>query len=150
MRRREAVTMLNRPVSELLRGQTAPLTLPPSTTVREACQRMRERSVDATLVARTSGPLLGIFTGRDAVRRILAEARDADQSTLAEVMTRDPATVPPHAAAMEALRLMRDGGFDHVPVVLDGRAVGLVTHGHFLGREQTRLEEETRTFETLR
>jgi CBS domain-containing protein len=102
------------------------------------------------LVADGQGRLLGIFTGRDAVRRVLAEGRDADRATLAEVMTREPATVPPRAAAMEALRLMRDGGFDHVPVVEGGRAVGLVSHGHFLGLEQTRLEEETRTFETLR
>jgi CBS domain-containing protein len=111
---------------------------------------MRERAVDAVLVADEAGPLLGIFTNRDAVRRVLAEARDADRATLAEVMTRDPATVAPSAAAMEALRLMRDGGFDHVPVVQDGRAVGLVSHSHFLGVEQARLEEETRTFETLR
>ena len=143
--------MLNRPLSELLRGQqTAPLTLPPGATVREACRRMRERAADAVLVADGAGRLLGIFTGRDAVRRVLAEARDADRATLAEVMTRDPATVPPRAAAMEALRLMRDGGFDHVPVVQGGRAVGVVAHGHFLGIEQTRLEDETRTFETLR
>jgi CBS domain-containing protein len=142
--------MLNRPLAELLQGQTPPLTLPPDTTVREVCQRMRERSVDAVLVVVESGPLLGIFTGQDAVRRVLAEARDAGRVTLAEVMTRNPATLPPRSAAMEALRLMRDGGFDHVPVVQDGRAVGLVTHSHFLGREQARLEEETRTFETLR
>ena len=145
--------MLNRTLSELLRGQTAPLTLPPGATVREACRRMRERAADAVLVADGAGPLLGIFTGRDAVRRVLAEARDADRATLAEVMTREPAMLPPRAAAMEALqalRLMQDGGFDHVPVVQGGRAVGLVAHGHFLGIEQTRLEDETRTFETLR
>jgi CBS domain-containing protein len=142
--------MLNRPLSELLRSQMAPLTLAPGTTVREACHCMRERSADAVLVATGSGPLLGIFTGWDAVRRVLAEARDADRATLTEVMTRDPATLPPRATAMEALRLMQDGGFDHVPVVQDGRAVGLVSHGHFLGLEQTRLEEETNTFETLR
>ena len=142
--------MLNRPLSELLRGQTAPLTLPPGTIVREACQRMRERAVDAVLVADGAGPLLGIFTGRDALHRVLAEARDADRATLAEVMSREPATVPSGAAAMEALRLMQDGGFDHVPVVQGGRAVGVVSHRHFLGIEQTRLEDETRTFETLR
>jgi len=142
--------MLNRPLSELLRGQTGPLTLPPGTTVRDACQRMRECSVDAVLVADAPGTLLGVFTGRDAVRRVLAEVRDAGRTTLAEVMTRDPATVSPRASAMEALRLMRDGGFDHVPVMEGGRALGLVSHGHFLGLEQTRLEEETRTFETLR
>ena len=142
--------MLNRPLSELLRGQKSPLILPPGATVREACRAMRERAADAVLVADGAGRLLGIFTGRDAVRRVLAEARDADRATLAEVMTRDPATVPPRAAAMEALRLMQDGGFDHVPVVEGGRAVGLVCHGHFLGIERTHLEDETRTFETLR
>ena len=142
--------MLDRPLSELLRGQAAPLTLPPGAAVREACRAMRERAADAVLVADGTGRLLGIFTGRDALRRVLAEAQDADRATLAEVMTREPATVPPRAAAMEALRLMQDGGFDHVPVVEDGRAVGLVSHGDFLGPEQTRLEEETRTFETLR
>ena len=143
--------MLDRPLSELLRGQEPPLTLPPGATVREACRAMRGRAADAVLVADAAeGRLLGVFTGRDAVRRVPAEGRDADRATLAEAMTRDPATVPPGAAAMEALRLMRDGGFDHVPVVEGGRAVGLVSHGHFLGIEQTRLEDETRTFETLR
>ncbi len=141
--------MLNRPLSELLRGQTAPLTLPPGTTVREACRRMRERAADAVLVADGTGRLLGIFTGHDAVRRVLAEARDADQATLAEVMTRDPATVRPQAAAMEALRLMQDGGFRHVPVVEGGRVVGVDSSTDFRGTEHTRLAEETRTFETL-
>src|SRR5689334_2446152 len=109
--------MLNRPLFELLRGQHAPLALPSNTTVREACTRMREYPADGVLVVDDAGRLIGIFTGRDAVRRVLAEARNAERATLAEVMTRDPATVPPGAAAMEALRLMRDGGFDHVPVV---------------------------------
>ena len=142
--------MLDRPLSELLRGRKAPLTLAPGTTAREACLRMRECAADAVLVADGSGPLLGIFTGRDAVRRVLAEGRDADRTKLAEVMSRDPAAVLSSAAAMEALRLMQDGGFDHVPVVEGGRAMGLISHGDFLGPEQTRLEEETRTFETLR
>ena len=143
--------MLDRPLSEPLRSRKAPLTLPPGTTAREACLRMRERAADAALVTDGSGLLPGIFTGRDAVRRVLAEGRDANRATLAEVMTRDPAVVlPPRSAAMEALRTIRDGGFEHVPLVDDGRAVGLVSHGDFLGPEQTRLEEETRTFETLR
>jgi CBS domain-containing protein len=142
--------MLDRPLSELLRGRKAPLTLAPETTTHQACLRMRECAADAVLVADDSGALLGIFTGRDAVRRVLAEGRDADRATLAEVMSRDPAAVLSSAAAMEALRLMQDGGFDHVPVVEGGRAMGLISHGDFLGQEQTRLEEETRTFESLR
>ena len=142
--------MLNRPLSELLRGHSPPLTLPPGTTVREACRCMRERAADAVLVAEEPGQVLGIFTGRDAVRRVLGEGRNANQATLAEVMTRNPAMMRLHATAMEALRLMRDGGFDHVPVVEGGRVAGIVSHAHFCGLEQTRLEDETRSFETLR
>jgi CBS domain-containing protein len=142
--------MLNRTLAELLRDHAVPLTLPPGTPVREACRHMRERSADAVLVAEEPGPVLGIFTGRDAVHRVLAEGRNADWATLAEVMTRNPAVIPRRATAMEALRLIQDGGFDHVPVVEGGRAVGIVSHRHFCGLEQTRLEEETRTFETLR
>jgi hypothetical protein len=54
--------MLNRPLSELLRGQAGQSTLPPGTTVREACQRMRECSVDAVLVTDGPSALLGVFT----------------------------------------------------------------------------------------
>ncbi len=141
--------MKNRPVGTLIRKQIL-LTLPPGTPVREACRRMAERYVGSVLVTDERDRLLGIFTERDAVCRVLAEAGDADRTPLSAVMTKDPAAMPPSGTAMEALRLMQDGGFDHVPVVEGGRAVGLVSHGHFLGIEQTRLEDETRTFETLR
>jgi CBS domain-containing protein len=141
--------MMNRPVSELLRNQT-PLVLPPGTTVRAACQRMRERRSDCVLVAEGRGRLLGIFTERDAVWRVLAEGRDADRATLAEVSTRDPITMRPEGTAMEALRLMQDGGFRHVPVVHGDRVVGVVSFIDFSGPEHTRLEDETETFERLR
>jgi CBS domain-containing protein len=124
--------------------------LPPAATIRDACQRMRERRVGSVLVTDPEGKLLGIFTERDAVCRVLAEASDAERVTLAEVMTRDPATMPPRGTAMEALRLMQDGGFRHVPVVEGERVVGVVSSTDFSGLEHTRLEEETETFETLR
>jgi CBS domain-containing protein len=51
---------------------------------------MRERNVGAVLVTEGERRLVGIFTGRDAVHRVLAEGKDAAQTRLAEVMTRDP------------------------------------------------------------
>ena len=142
--------MLDKPLPKLLGDQKPPLTLAPGTTAHEACLHTREYAADPVTVGDGPEPLLGIFTGRDAVRRVLTEGRDADRATLAEVMTREPAAVPSSAAAMEALRLMQDGGFDHVPVLEGGRAIGLVSRGDFLKPEQTRLEEEMQTFETLR
>lgn len=55
---------------------------------------MREHRADPVLVTEGPGQVFGIFTGCDAVRRVLAESRNADRATLAEVMTRDPAILP--------------------------------------------------------
>src|SRR3712207_4487654 len=99
--------MLTRPISILIRNQIL-LALPPHATVREACRRMRERYVGSVVVRGERGQLLGIFTERDAVCRVLAESRDADQTTLAKVMTTEVVTLPPQATAIEALRLMQD------------------------------------------
>ena len=64
-------------------------------------------------------------------------------------MTRNPATMPPGCTAIEALRLMRDGGFRHVPVVKGEVVVGVVSHGDFRGLEQDRLDEETGIWERI-
>ena len=59
---------MNREMAEIIRNQK-PLTLPPTATVQEACKQMHERKVGAVLVTNRKGELVGIFTGRDAVRR---------------------------------------------------------------------------------
>jgi CBS domain-containing protein len=141
--------MLTRPVVTLIRNQVV-LTMPPQATVRAACQRMRERYVGSVLVTDERDRLIGIFTERDAVCRVLAESRDADRTTLAEVMTTGAVTVSPRATALEALRVMQDGGFRHVPVVEGTRVVGVVSYTDFRGQEHARLEEETELFETIR
>ncbi len=140
--------MTNRRMSEIVRDQR-PLVLPPASTVQQACLSMRERRVGAVLVADESQRLLGIFTGRDAVGRVLATGRDAHQTTLAEVMTPDPTTMPPGSTAIEALRLMQDCGFRHVPIVKDGKIAGIVSQGDFRGLEKARLDEETGLFERI-
>jgi CBS domain-containing protein len=141
--------MLTRPIAALIHNQIL-LALPPTATVRAACQRMRERRVGSVLVTSEREHLLGIFTERDAVCRILAEARDADRTTLAKVMTTEVVTAPPQATALEALRLMQDGGFRHVPVVEGKRVVGVVSYSDFRGTEHARLDDETEMFETMR
>ena len=141
--------MINRPVATLIRKQIL-LTAPPDTSVHEACRRMAERRVGSVLVTDERGRLLGIFTERDAVCRVLARARDADRTTLAAVMTEKVSIIPPRGSALEALRLMQDGGFRHVPVVDGERVVGIVSWTDFRGPEHARLEEETQLWETAR
>jgi CBS domain-containing protein len=129
-------------MSEIIKHQD-PLTLSTATTVKHACQCMRERRVGAVLVTDKERHLLGIFTGRDAVCRVLAEGKDPARTRLSEVMTRDPDTMPPGKAAIEALRMMQDGGYRHVPIVDDRKVVGVASRGDFSGIEQERLDEET-------
>lgn len=138
--------MLNRPMSSMIHNQR-PLMLRPDATVAEACRQMYERRVGAVLVTGADDRLLGIFTGRDAVR-MMAQGRAAT-GTLDAAMTRSPQTVPPGRLTIDALRLMHDGGFRHVPVVDDGKVVGLVAWGEFRKSEHDRLDAEISHWERL-
>src|SRR6516162_6860578 len=126
-----------------------PATLPPSATVRDACRCMRDRRIGAVLVTEGDHRLLGIFRGRDAVHRVLAEGKSAARTKLAEVMTRDPDTLPPGRTAIEALRLMEGGRYRHVPIVDGSKVVGIVSRFDFSGIELDRLDEETGLWERI-
>jgi CBS domain-containing protein len=139
--------MSERHMLDIIRDQQ-PVTLPPTATVKEACCRMKERRVGAVLVTE-GNRLVGIFTGRDAICRVLAEGKSAARTHLAEVMTRKPTCMPPGRTAIEALRLMQDGGFRHIPITEEGRVVGIVSRGDFRGLEKARLDDETHIFERL-
>ena len=116
--------MTIRHMSDIVRDQR-PLTLSPATTVKHACEAMRERRVGAVLVTEHDR-LVGIFTGRDAVCRVLAEGKDPAHTRLREVMTQAPKTMPPGKSAVEALQMMADCGCRHIPVVEGEKLVGIV------------------------
>lgn len=139
--------MRDRPISELIQEQQ-PLTLPPDA-LAMACEAMHRRRVGAVLVVQDGNRLQGIFTGRDAVR-CLAESRDPTTTTLAEVMTHQPETVSPDQRASDALRLLSDGGFRHLPVCMDGQLQGIVSRYDFRAVEHARQNDETDFFERLR
>jgi CBS domain-containing protein len=138
--------MKSRRMSDVL--QRTPVTLPKSATVQRACHEMHSHRVGAVLVVDDEQRLQGIFTGRDVVR-LLAEGRNPAHTHLDAVMTRAPAHLPPGHNALDALRLMQDGGFRHVPVVAEDRVVGLVSHGDFHAFEHARLDEETGIWERI-
>ena len=140
--------MAQRTLGEIVRDQK-PLTLPPAATVSQACGAMYARRVGAVLVVDDQHRLLGIFTGRDAVR-LLAEGADARTTPIDQVMTRDPKTLGPRASAMDALLLLNDGGFRHVPIVDGGRVAGIVSRYDFRAKEQARFDDETGFLEMLR
>jgi len=105
---------------------TAPLRVTPEQTVAEAAALMRQNKVGCVLVCRDDG-LVGIFTERDLMRRVLAPGRPLTAPVLA-CMTPGPVTVCPKAPISTAVRLMEEGGYRHLPVVDDaGRPVGVLS-----------------------
>lgn len=123
-------------------------TLPPSASVQDAAAVMKDRRQCAVLVL-TGGRLDGILTEQDVVRRVVAEHRDPDTVTLAEVMTPHPDTIDLGDPALKGLQMMEDGGYRHLPVLRDGLVVGLVSRADYLGEEKTELESERHYWESI-
>lgn len=140
--------MTNRKLAEILKDQTL-LALGEQASVQEACKHMWESHKGSVLVIDQDNRLLGIFTGRDAVRT-LAEGKNAEATRLAQAMTRNPVTVAPTTRAIDALREMSDCGIRHLPVVENDKIVGVVSRGDFKGMEIDRLDEDDHLAECLR
>ena len=116
--------MLSDPISELSETRKY-LTASPDTRVAEAVALMLASGVSAVLVVE-QGALTGIFTEHDIVARVIAAGQDPQSVLLGEVMTREPLTVAPQSTLGHALVLMHERGIRHLPVIEDGRPVGIV------------------------
>ncbi len=102
------------------------VTASPETTVSKAAKLMAKRKVGAVMVVEERR-LVGIFTERDAVFRVIAPGRDSQTTRLADVMTTAPKTVDPDQSFGYALLMMHENGFRHVPVIENGRLIGVVS-----------------------
>jgi CBS domain-containing protein len=144
--------MSQRPIRSLIAGKKIVMA-PGDTTVAAAARLMKERTVGAVMVVATDGRLAGIFTERDALFRVTAEGRDPGATRLSDVMTRDPRTISADRPFAHALLMMYDGGFRHVPVVDEGRPIGMVSARDALGPElaefDSQIQRRTRIQEIL-
>lgn len=103
-----------------------PIAAPSITTVVDAARLMKRNNVGALLVVDHTR-LIGIFTERDALFRVLADGRDPHQARLSDVMTPQPQTIHPDEPFVRALRMMYEGKFRHLPVVEFDRPLGVVS-----------------------
>ena len=117
--------MFSQPIRTIMERRKF-VTAPPTTSVREASQMMAKKQVGALLVVEEER-LLGIFTERDAVFRVIARGLDPAVTQLAQVMTPDPKTIKPNNTFGYAMTLMHENGFRHLPVVDNGKPVGIVS-----------------------
>ncbi len=104
----------------------------PDATVLEAAQLMNRRGIGGLVVIDAMEQLIGIFTERDILRRVVAEGRDAAQTFVRDVLTRDVVTMSADTTVEECAAVMSARRIRHLPVVEDGRMLGLVTSGDVL------------------
>ncbi|HEU4924965.1 MAG TPA: CBS domain-containing protein [Burkholderiales bacterium] len=123
--------MPDRPVRVIIQDQQ-PITASSAISVAAAARLMKQHRVGAILITQ-KGKLAGIFTERDALFRVIAEGRDPEKTPVAEVMTSNPRTIEPDRPFGHALHLMYEGEFRHVPVVENGRPLGMVSARDALG-----------------
>ncbi len=90
---------------------------------------MAENNIGALLVTDRSGKVSGIFSERDFVRKIIVKGRSCDTARVSELMTAEPITVGPDATLGECMNLMTMRKFRHIPVMREGRLIGIVSIG---------------------
>jgi CBS domain-containing protein len=117
--------MLSQPIRRLM-GRDKMVTVAPQASIYEVARLMLEHDVGAIAIVE-DGSLTGIFTERDAVFRVIAQARDVHAVSVGDVMTPQPVTVDPEVSLGRAMVLMQSRGFRHLPVVEDGKLIGMVS-----------------------
>jgi CBS domain-containing protein len=140
--------MLNQRIRDVMNRKKL-LVAAPETSVREAAALMAKRKVSAVMVVQEAR-LVGIFTERDAVHRVIARKRDPEATRLAEVMTPSPMTVAPNESFGYAMIMMYEQGFRHVPVVDNGLPVGIVSARNALDPELEEFESEAQRRKHIR
>ncbi|MFN3524782.1 MAG: DUF294 nucleotidyltransferase-like domain-containing protein [Paracoccus sp. (in: a-proteobacteria)] len=110
-------------VGELLSAR--PLHCPPDTPIIEAARLMRDAHASSLGICE-GGRLIGLVTIRDMSTRVVAEGRDL-RRPVREVMTEDPVTLAPSALGYDVLNVMLERRISHLPVVEDGRFLGMIS-----------------------
>jgi CBS domain-containing protein len=139
-------------LSESVRNVMEPnklLVAAPDTSVSAAVKLMARKKVGAVMVL-DGTRLVGIFTERDLVARVVAHDRDLHTTRLAEVMTKSPVSVDPGETFGYALLLMHENGFRHVPVVVNGEPIGIVSARSALDPDLEEFESEARRRKAIR
>jgi CBS domain-containing protein len=113
-------------------------------TVSDALQVLKERSIGALVVTGPTPPLVGIFSERDVVRALVTRGEAALQAKVAELMSSDVATCDETTTVIDLMGMMTERRIRHVPVVVEGRLVGMVSIGDVVKARFDELEREKR------
>ena len=126
------------PLNEIFEKGEAIHSVGPDTLVTE-CVRLMTAGKIGALIVMDGGRLIGIFTERDALNKVLAGGLDPGNTKVSEVMTKDPYCIPPTTTVGDAMKLITKRRFRHLPIVDNGKVLAVVSSGdltHWLVQDQ--------------
>ncbi|MBI5912398.1 MAG: CBS domain-containing protein [Betaproteobacteria bacterium] len=126
------------PVGRLFGEREAIHSVGPDTPVAECVRTMTSKRIGA-LIVMDGEKLVGIFTERDALNKVLGAGLDPVRTKISEVMTKDPFCIPPGTTVGEAMEVVTKRRFRHLPIVENGKVLAVVSSGdltHWLVKDQ--------------
>jgi len=124
-----------------------PPTVEEGAMVREAVRTLTESGTGAVCVLRDCR-IVGIFSERDLLRKVVDPGLDPDSTPIRDVMAPAPTCVAPDTSRSEAVRLMATGGFRHLPIAdEDGCLIGILSLRDLFGHQLARLRDEVDSLE---
>ncbi len=131
----------------LKRKALGAITIGQDATIRAAVALLAEHGIGAIVVQSPEHELLGMLSERDIVRSLAANGPKTLDMTVAQLMTRHPTVASLKTTIFEAENLMTDGRFRHLPIVEDGKLIGVVSIGDVVKRL---IEEQDHQVRSLR
>ena len=113
-------------------------------TIYKCAQIMADSHIAALIVVDDDGILIGIITERDLTQKVLAAGLDGKATKVGDVMTANPDILGPEDSAMDALELMQNRGYRHLPVVENGKCVSIVSSRDLYASIKEALEQDIR------
>jgi len=115
-------------VAELLKAKPSRgiISIGPEQSVLEAIKVLASEDIGAAVVM-TGGRIAGIFSERDYTRKVVLKGRSSDTTKVEEIMTPNVIVVTPRTKTRECMQLMTEKNIRHLPVVEDGRCIGMVS-----------------------
>jgi CBS domain-containing protein len=135
-------------LSVILKNKPASIiSVTPETSVTDVVKVLAEKRIGAVLVIDAADKLIGILSERDIVRTLSKHAEDTFAMTASQLMTPNPTVTSPHNTVAEAMEIMSDGRFRHLPVVDNGKLIGLVSIGDVV---KARIDQQEHEVDSLR
>ena len=131
----------------LIRKGATVFAIEPTDSLANAAKSLTNHGIGALVVTDADGHIVGIISERDIVRALGEKESAAFETPVAEIMTRKVVFCSRHDKLVDLMRRMTDGKFRHLPVIEDGRLIGIVSIGDVV---ESRLEELEQGSDTLR